>query len=476
MLSTRAQALAAAGARFDDGRVLADLRRRVAYHSESGDPARLPILVAYLTEEIGPTLARLGFTWTLIDNPVVGNAPFLLASRHERDDLPTALTYAHGDVVNGDDAAWRAGLSPWTVSVEDGCWYGRGTADNKGQHSLVLAALDSVLHARGGLGCNFKFLMEMGEELGSPGLREVCLSHREALAADVLIASDGPRLRADQPTLFLGSRGYFNFDLVVELREAGEQSGNWGGLLANPAVILANAIAGMVDANGRILVPGLLPPPIPDSVRRVLVDVTPGQAEGQQPTPGWGEPGLTAAERVFAWNSLEVLAFHSGTPEHPANAIPPRAWARMQLRFVVGTDTAAVLGVLNDHLAALGLGMVRLRPAMAAPMPATRLDPDNPWVAWAARSIAATTSRAPVILPNIGASLPNDCFAEVLGLPTLWVPHSYPGCAQHAPDEHLPQSLARDGLLIMTGLFWDLGDEAIKTPGTVPLDVSNIVC
>ena len=49
-------------------------------------------------------------------------------------------------------------------------------------------------------------------------------------------------------------------------------------------------------------------------------------------------------------------------------------------------------------------------------------------------------------------------YADVLGLPTLWVPHSYPACAQHAPNEHLLGSVARQGLQIMAGLYWDLGE------------------
>jgi len=91
------------------------------------------------------------------------------------------------------------------------------------------------------------------------------------------------------------------------------------------------------------------------------------------------------------------------------------------------------------------------------PMAATRLDPDHPWVRWVSASVAATTGAAPAILPNLGGSLPNDCFAEVLGLPTVWIPHSYPACSQHAPDEHMLEAVAREGLRIMTGLFWDLG-------------------
>ena len=80
-------------------------------------------------------------------------------------------------------------------------------------------------------------------------------------------------------------------------------------------------------------------------------------------------------------------------------------------------------------------------------------------MAWAAASIARTTSKAPAILPNLGGSLPNDAFAEVLGLPTVWVPHSYPSCSQHAPNEHLPVAVAREGLAVMTGLLWDLGED-----------------
>jgi hypothetical protein len=87
---------------------------------------------------------------------------------------------------------------------------------------------------------------------------------------------------------------------------------------------------------------------------------------------------------------------------------------------------------------------------------ATRLDPADPWVAWAAASIRRTTGTDPAILPHLGGSLPNDVFADILGLPTVWVPHSYPACSQHAPNEHVLAPLMREGLLMMTGLFADV--------------------
>ncbi len=84
--------------------------------------------------------------------------------------------------------------------------------------------------------------------------------------------------------------------------------------------------------------------------------------------------------------------------------------------------------------------------------------PTTRWVQWAVRSLeAAPPAETPVLLPNLGGTLPNDVFAEILGMPTLWVPHSYPGCSQHAPDEHLLGPVVREGLRIMAGLFWDLG-------------------
>jgi hypothetical protein len=69
-----------------------------------------------------------------------------------------------------------------------------------------------------------------------------------------------------------------------------------------------------------------------------------------------------------------------------------------------------------------------------------------------------TTGKKPALLPNLGGTVPNDVFAKTLGLPTLWVPHSYPACNQHAPNEHVLGSVMRESLGVMAGLWWDLGE------------------
>lgn len=459
----RTTAIAAARAMFDDGRFTARLAELVAIPSESQNSAAAPHLRAYL-DHIAPAYAAAGFTTEVVENPVTGAPPLLLAERHEGADLPTILTYGHGDVIRAQTAQWRDGLAPFRLTTEGDRIYGRGTADNKGQHLINLMALESVIAMRGHLGFNVKLMLETGEETGSPGLADTARRYRDRLAADVLIASDGPRLQPDVATMFMGSRGGLNFDLRVDLRDGAHHSGNWGGLLADPAMILAQALSTITDARGQIRVPDWRPTSLTPAVRAALaglpLDDATDDATGPQIDPDWGEISLTPAERAYGWNSFAVLAMTSGNPDAPVNAISGSARATCQLRFVVGTDPAMILPALRRHLDAQGFAQVAIVEHDRGWFAATRLDPDAPWVRFVAGSLERTAGRPPHVLPNLAGSLPNDVFADILGLPTVWVPHSYRACSQHAPDEHVLGPVCRDALGLMAGLFWDIGDGA----------------
>jgi acetylornithine deacetylase/succinyl-diaminopimelate desuccinylase-like protein len=233
--------------------------------------------------------------------------------------------------------------------------------------------------------------------------------------------------------------------------------------LRNPGTVLASAIASLVDARGRITIDALRPPPIPASVKRALAGIeVGGGADDPEVDRDWGEPGPTPAERVFGWNTIEVLAVGVGNAEKPVNAIPHEARATLQLRFVVGTDAMRLREHVLAHLQQRGFHDIAVSEPLV--MAATRVDPENDWGRFALRSIEQTTGRAPALLPNLGGSLPNDVFADILGLPTVWVPHSYPACSQHAPNEHLLAPVVREGLLMMTGVFYDLGEQAATLP------------
>ena len=438
----------------DGGQLLRDLARLVARASVSQSEGMPQDLRAYLAQDIGPLMEGYGFETAIHDNPLSGGPPLMIARHIEHAALPTVLIYGHGDVCNGEAHRWRMGLRPFELTREGDRLYGRGTADNKIQHLINITALGLLLKANGKLGFNVKIVLEMGEEMGSPGLREFLAEKREELAADVLISSDGPRLTPDIPTLFMGSRGAIDIDFTVRLRDRDYHSGNFGGLLADPAIMLAHALASITDRRGRIRIPEWLPDSLTDDVRAVLADLPYRQHDAD-----WGEETLTPSERVFGWNSFSVLAISSGEITAPQSAISGMARAVGQLRFVVGTDMDDVVPALRRHLDAHGFEKVEVA-CRGEAFQATRFSLDNKWVGFVCNSIARSTQQRPHILPNLAGSLPNDMFTDILGLPTIWVPHSHAECGQHGPNEHALLSIARQGMTIMTGLFLDIAEGA----------------
>jgi acetylornithine deacetylase/succinyl-diaminopimelate desuccinylase-like protein len=462
-MASRDSALARALTDFDSNRFRDHLAALVAIPSTSQDPGHEADVRRYLADAIQPWLERMGFAVEIHPNPVAGFGPILFAERLEGPDRPTVLTYGHGDTVRGLDDQWRAGLSPWTLTQEGDLWYGRGSADNKGQHALNLTALEAVLAERGGtLGFNLKLVLETSEERGSTGLRPFVAEHANRLAADVLIASDGPRVTPEVPTIATGTRGTYHFDLVVDLRPGGVHSGHWGGLTTDPAIILSHALGTIMDRSGKILVRDWLPRNgVPAAVRAVL-DGCPvgGGGEAAGIDPGWGEPGLTPAEKIYGWNSFIVLSMLSGRPENPVNAVAPNARAHCQIRYTVDSDPDGFEIALRQHLDENDFANVRIENASVR-MPASRTDPGHPWVRWTAGSMEKSLGKRVQVIPNSSGGLPGDVFVDYLGVPLVWIPHSYNGCKQHGPDEHLLVGPAREGLAAYTGIWWDLGE-----PGT----------
>jgi acetylornithine deacetylase/succinyl-diaminopimelate desuccinylase-like protein len=138
---SRENAIARAAAIFDDGHFFDLLSRWISHPTESQNETCKDPLRTYLSGAITPYLENMGFSCRLVDNPVNSRLPFLISQRMEGENLPTVLTYGHGDTVLAMDGRWREGLEPWQVIQEGERWYGRGAADNKGQHAINLAAL-----------------------------------------------------------------------------------------------------------------------------------------------------------------------------------------------------------------------------------------------------------------------------------------------------------------------------------------------
>lgn len=458
----RSSTIARAKNYLASGEFLDTLGQLVAVETESHPPARKPELERYCHEVMGPYLKNLGFKIDIFDNPLPQHGPFLVARRHEDTALPTTLVYGHGDVVRAMPERWREDLDPWDLKVEGKRVYGRGTVDNKGQHLIAIEGLRAVIEERGSLGFNTTVLIEMGEEAGSPGLRKFLEDKKDILAADVFIALDGPRQSMEVADITLGTRGGLGVDLVVDLREGSHHSGHWGGLLKDPAVVLAHAISTIISRDGRILVEGWRPKNVPESVReasrKVKVKDLPG---APAPDEGWGEPGMSRTERIYAWNSAIVLSMISGQPENPVPAVPGYAKSRIQLRHTVDTNADDVAPALRKHLDEHGFPEVEVQLITERDMfPPSRTDPEHPWVQLVAKSLTQTMDGDPNIIPTIGASGPSEFFKQTLGVPVMWLPQSYGGCGQHGPNEHGLIDLYDEGLAMMAGIFWDIGEVA----------------
>jgi acetylornithine deacetylase/succinyl-diaminopimelate desuccinylase-like protein len=277
----------------------------------------------------------------------------------------------------------------------------------------------------------------------------------------MFIGLDGPRQTTFIPEIKLGARGGIAFDLFVRLRDGAHHSGHWGGVLADPGFILAHALSTIVSKTGKIQVQDWTPSKIPEPVRqacaRLLFEDLPNLPKTDQ---NWGEPGLTKAEKIFAWTSVVILTCQTGDPDRPTNTVQPEARARMQVRHTVDVSGDEIIPALRRHLDDRGFQTVTIEPVKDRDiLLAARTEPDEPWVRVIAESIERTTGRVPNIVPNSSGGNPSKFFMDALGVPVIWIPNSYAGCSQHAPNEHALASLLREGLGSMTGILWDVGAE-----------------
>ena len=442
---------------FVDGEFIANLRSLVSFVTDSKNSVSNENLIRYYVDGLSGILAELGLQTEIIDNPIKNAPPFLIGKRIESSELKTILLYGHGDTVPLQQELWNEGISPSKLKIIDEKIYGRGVADNKGQHLVNLMALLSVLKTRKKLGFNIKVIFEMGEEVGSPGLFELCEQYKDYLKSDVLIASDGPRVAVDVPTVFLGSRGAINFELEVKYREGAHHSGNWGGVLRDPGVRLSHALSIITNKTGNILIENWKPTSLTEEVRDRLKSLPNTVSKTLEIDENWGEPGLSSNEKLFGWNSFSILAMKSGDIDVPVNAIQPSAKALCQLRFVVGTDENKVISSLREHLDQHGFQDIKIISENAINFEASRTNLDNVWLKKIEHILEEFYGDKIHVIPNLAGSLPNNCFTDILNIPTIWIPHSYKECSQHAPNEHLPINLLRDALLLMTNLYWHLG-------------------
>ena len=398
-----------------------------------------------------------------------GGWPLVVGHRAGPPGAPAVLVYGHYDVQPPDPLdAWTS--PPFEPEVRDGRLYGRGTADNKGQHLAQLLAMESLLATRGGLPCTVKVLLDGEEEIGSPNLADFAQRNRDRLAADLVVWSDGPVDPAGGWRLVFGVRGIASFELRARGANRSLHSGNWGGVAPNPLWTLVHLLASMRDADGRITVEGFGDEVEPlGREERAALDRLPVDVEAVKAELGLAEldapAGRGFAERLAAWPTLTINGLHGGYGgQGTQTVLPSEAVAKCDVRLVHAQRAADVYEKLEAHVRRHAPGVELVRQGSMEP---SRTPMGSPFTEPIRAGMAAAQGADPLLVPVLGGSLPLHVFTGVLGLPTFGIPLGNPDQANHAPDENLDLDRFHTGVKTAAAVLAKLGSSEGAASGTM---------
>jgi acetylornithine deacetylase/succinyl-diaminopimelate desuccinylase-like protein len=436
---------------------LSTLKEFVALPSVSTDPAYIPDVLK-TAEWVADKLRSLGMNNVKI-YPTVKH-PVVYGEWLEAKDAPTVLIYGHYDVQPVDPIElWNC--DPFLGKVEGDYIFGRGASDMKGQDVAVISAVEAIVRT-GRFPVNIKWLIEGEEEIGSPSLEKFISTHKEMLKCDFALNPDSGMVGAEYPSITYGLRGLAAFELKVSGPSGDLHSGLYGGVVHNPAVALAELIAGMHDSTGRITLPGFYDHVRPlsakekDEMARLPTD----EAHFLEMTGApalWGEAGFSPAERVGARPTLEVNGMISGyTGPGFKTVLPAHASAKISMRLVPDQDPARVAEQLRAYLEENAPKTIRWELDSKQGGPASISDLNNPGVVALGKALESVWGKK-AILKREGGSIPVVAqMQRVLGVESVCTGFGLPDDNLHAPNErqHLPTWYR--GIETMVHFFFNL--------------------
>ncbi len=382
------------------------------------------------------------------------------------DDAPTVLIYAHHDVQPpGRSERWETPAFEPTLR-DDGRLYGRGVVDDKAGLMLHLAALRGWLESAGRLPVNVKLIVEGEEEIGSPHLEEFLRTHRERLAADVIVLSDTANLRTGLPALTTSLRGLVTLDVTARALEHPIHSGMWGGPVLDAATALTRVLSRLVDDDGCIAIAGVEDdvPPIGreerERLRALPFDLAGfrGEAGLSDAARLTGDPDLSVYERLWLRPSIAVTALEAAPLATASNQLIDEARARVGVRLAPGQDPGRVRDVVREALLAEPPWGVELSVDSGTAVAGWRTEPRGPAFDAARRALAAGYGCESVDI-GCGGTIPFvGPFAEVLGgVPALLLGLEDPVCNAHGENESLHLGDFKKGARGAAFLLYELG-------------------
>ncbi|WP_420601254.1 M20/M25/M40 family metallo-hydrolase [Flagellimonas sp.] len=417
------------------------------------------------------------------------NLPLLFATLPMEDAKPTMLVYMHFDGQAVDPSKWNQPNPYETVLKapdEDGFktisfdrleninynWrlFGRSTSDDKGPIIMFLNAIDLLKKDGKEIPFNIKVILDGEEEKSSKPLPKAVKQYRELLQADFLVIADGPAHPSENPTVIYGCRGITTMTLTTYGPIKPQHSGHYGNYAPNPGFQLAQLLATMKDADGRVTIPGYYDGiSLDDSVTEVLKSVPDSDEKIAEKLQ------FKSAEKVgsfyqeaLQYPSLNIRGLGSGWigPKR-RTIVPESATAELDLRLVPETDGDRLKQLVKNHITQQGYHVLDHVPSKEERMSfdkivtveegnvmdAFRTDLDNSYGKFISKTLKSTFGKDVVQIRITGGTVPIAPFINELKIPAFIVPMVNPDNNQHSPDENLKIGQLAYGIKALYGIL-----------------------
>ncbi|MGK4579112.1 M20/M25/M40 family metallo-hydrolase [Kitasatospora sp. HPMI-4] len=270
---------------------------------------------------------------------------------------PRVALYAHYDVVSAqDETVWST--PPFELTERDGRWYGRGSADCKGNVVMHLTALRALSNALPGEPCpdlDVMVLVDGCEEPGDAALEKLLRAHPDLPVPDVVVVADTGNAASGAPTVTTSLRGMAVAEVTVSTLDRALHSGQFGGPAPDAMTTLIHLLATLHDSQGTPCVPG----PEIDGASAHRTSEDPAEYAEKDfradagVLDGVGLLGVgTIADRLWRLPSITVLAVQSPPLDDAVPALLPSAKALVSVRTPPGADVSRAHEALAAHLRA----------------------------------------------------------------------------------------------------------------------------
>jgi acetylornithine deacetylase/succinyl-diaminopimelate desuccinylase-like protein len=383
-------------------------------------------LVTKLLDELGanPKLHDLGEGSPVISGEI----------KSKKNPNRTILFYNHYDVQPPEPLElWET--APFTPSVRDGKMYGRGVSDDKGELTGRLKLTEAFLKTWNDVPCNFKFLFEGEEEIGSIHLSQYLKRDPEIFKADGVVWEFGGVDPMGRPQVVLGVKGILYVQLTANVAKKDAHS-SLGAIVPNPAWRLVGAL-NTLKKGEKIMIPGWY-----DGVRKFTkeelqwIKRAPYDAKAIKEDLGIknfiGKMNVEEAKQALAGKpTCTICGILSGyTGPGSKTVLPGEAFAKIDFRLVPDQDPDDLIRKLRKHLATQGYSDVRI--TYSEGEKAKRTSPNEP-IAIAANLAAEEVYKTPAI---VQVSSPGTGPMYLFEAPCVAIGGGHAFSNAHAPNEN----------------------------------------